>query len=263
MNARLLSSFCILALLIMTEACIEKTEGCLDPNALNLDVTADVNANCSYPFLKFSFVQKWDEQVFRLNSRYALSTGDTLVVTALRSYISDVSLGGSQDLVVFDSIRRTDLDFIRDDLAIFNPSSLLIEMGHVNKFATYDSVSFSLGYDAKWIEVDTNYINDVETSHPWMEDNMRTELDERYTVRLGYKLINQDTISRIISSIGPKTMAMTKIGNFTTAQANHAVVKMLIDYENVFEGIDLREGTNDEIAEGVWRNLIDALSLNF
>lgn len=241
--------------------CRNGDEGCLDPNALNLDVTADVNANCQYPFLRLNVSHRWtreqagDTLNFRLGDLYAYGA-DSVSFSLLKFYVTASNLGRARSLVVFDSVETVDDNWMRDDLTVITPASFQFEAGHVNDFGDFDEFSMNTGFGTEWYSVDTIKLKEEERNHPWFDENMRAGGNQRYTARLGYTLYGQnDTLKRSVGLTAMSVTGVTKPGYFRVPQANHADVGLFIDYRKLLDGVDLRTDDASEIQE--------KMSLNF
>ena len=251
-------------LLVAITGCLEKDEGCLDPNALNLDVTADVNANCTYPNLRFNVSHRWidqDTSIFRLNDMLELPDGDMVLFSEFQFFISSISLGDNPVIHVFDSIQLEDQSFIRDDLTLITPVSFQFVTGHVNEFGSYDGLKFAVGYSDEWNHVDTSYAQEIERNHPWLDQSMRSDENNRYACKLSYTLFGQDTVTREIGMELASPAQVEKSSVFQFPQANHADVGLFIDYHTLLLGANLRDDSDEKIKDLFLTNINDAIEI--
>jgi hypothetical protein len=249
-------------------ACLEKEEGCLDPNALNLDVTADVNANCDYPSIRFNVSHRWirpmegDSLVFRLNQLVNVpASEDSVIFSSIRFYLSNVVLGGSEALVVMDSIRLTDDQYVENDLMLLSTASFQFATGDINRFGTFNGLEFDVGYDQEWIDVDTSFLQNKNRSHVWFNNVMRND-EVRYRCQLDYTIYGPamvDTVRRVMGLEGPGVKGIVKTGNFNVSQANHADVDLFLDYRRLFQDVELRQADSVDMMEQIINNIQAAL----
>ena len=250
--------------MIGTMGCLEKDEGCLDPNALNLDVTADENANCRYPDLRFNISHRWidgDTSIFRLNEARLLPSGDTIVFSAFQFYVNAIELGDKPSLRVFDSVQLQNGDFIKDDLTLIVPGTFQFVTGQVNEFGNYDGLKFDIGYSSEWNNVDTNYVEGIESNHPWLNQSMRADNNDRFACKLSYTIYQQDSVTREIRIGNEGGSQVLKSQPFQFPQANHAEIGLFIDYGALLSGLDLRNDSPETIKESIFDNINDAIDI--
>ena len=275
-NHSRINRFLFLFIVIGLVGCLEKEEGCLDPNALNLDVSADVNANCDYPSIRFNVSHRWirpanqedDTTTFRLNSIFNVpATDDSVIFSSIRFYMSNVKLGGSEPLIVSDSILLNDGGYVANDLMLFNAANFQFATGDINRYGNYSGLEFDVGYGERWPEVDTTFLEDKNGNHVWLSSVMRDDTDERYSCKMSYTLYGawngtiRDTTLRTVGLISLDLFQIRKTGNFTVNQANHADVGLLIDYRRLIDGIDLRQADSIAMKTLIMQNMNEAIDV--
>ncbi len=253
-----------LVILVGLSSCLEKEEGCLDPNAINLDVTADVNANCNYPNLRFNISHRWIDQDtvnFRLDEQFVLDSGDTIVFSEFQWYISSIRLGGAEGLSVFDSVVTEEGTYISDDLTLLSASNFQLTLGHIDDFGEFDELAFDAGFNQHWKTVDTTELENLESNHPWLNETMRAEGGLRYQCKMSYVLYNADTLSRSFGLSDSGETETRKQGNFNIIRANHADIGLLIDYRQLLDGIDMRDQDEEGIKVLLLQNMNSAIQI--
>lgn len=256
--------------------CLEKEEGCLDPNALNLDVTADVNGGCNYPSIRFNVSHRWisppaehDSTIlFGLNQLFNVpATDDSVIFSSIRFYLSNVSLSGDVPLIVSDSVLLNDGSYILDDLILLSGSSFQFATGDINRFGSFNGIEFDVGYEEDWPKVDTTFLLNKTGNHVWMNQDMITERKERYNVHIDYTVYGKDlggmpdTTSRSLGLVHSELMHLTKSGSFNIEQAQHANVSLVIDYRKLFDGIDLKNDADADVMNTFMLNIDEALNV--
>lgn len=249
-------------------ACQDNKEGCLDPNALNLDVSADENANCRYPTLGLNISHRWitetpDTVSFVLGSSYVLASGDTLVPMMVDFYISDVALGGADGLAVFDSVELVDGTFYRDDLTALDATTGNNEIGHVRTYGSYDGVTFHCGFADTWNSVDTAKLRRNDANHPWFDAALVSLNRMRFDARIKADIHRTDgsQVSRSFSFVDmPVSQVDLTAQTVNTAQASNVTLNVLLKYNEVFN-VDILSADTTAIKERMWSNLSTAFAI--
>lgn len=78
--------------LVLAVGCYEEQEGCLDPVAVNYDVSADINADCEYPRLSFSVDHRWGEETYSPDSFYTDAVGDTFQLRFFGLFVRELAV---------------------------------------------------------------------------------------------------------------------------------------------------------------------------
>ena len=255
----------LLSFILLSVGCLEQDEGCLDPNAVNLDVTADKNAGCNYPELRFNFSHRWGPEgnspLFRLNEPIVLSSGDTLRIRNFDFYISNAQIGEVAGLTVFDTVETNDRSFIMDDLTIVSPGTVRFVIGHVRDFGTYEGLEFQLGFEDVWNHVDTAVLKDTEPNHPWLQDKLRRGQIARRQMRVEYEIwsnVNDSISADLFLNLTPQMTIVTQ-DTFETLQANHIDINLFLDYSLIFENVDWRSADSEIVFDKILTRMDDAI----
>lgn len=81
---------------VLVMACGTKNEGCIDANASNFDVSADVNCCCIYPRMGLQFEFFYGDERFSLRDTLIDAAGDSFLIEDLRFYVSEVKFRDAQ-----------------------------------------------------------------------------------------------------------------------------------------------------------------------
>lgn len=265
-----LNFLCVVLVGLFLTACQDNKEGCLDPNALNLDVSADVNANCNYPNLFLNISHRWissgaepDTLSFSLGSPYVLDSGDTLVVEDLDFYITSVWIGDMPRLTVFDSVERYDKSFLKDDLTIIAPGTIQNGVGHIRAYGDYSGLGFDLGFDDEWQAVDTSLLRRDEAGHPWFNSALKRSANSRFEGRLRFRVqpVDGDIVERTLSFVDmPQADVVLPDGDISNTQATNLTVNLLLKYDEIFQG-DLLVTDTTQLKGDLWNNLASSFVL--
>ncbi len=177
--------YLFLAILFM-QACYEPSNGCLDPNASNYDVSADEACEdcCTATSLTLRLESMYDTLSFGFNDTLINNFDQRFLVKNLQYFIDDVTLIGDdmQQFRVQDSVTLTFADqdsfAIVDDLLFVSPVLPSNSVGVFDDFISYDSLQFTFGMDQVYFDAlrdelphDYSLVSDADTMY--IEDLQR------------------------------------------------------------------------------------------
>jgi hypothetical protein len=251
-----------LALMIVCSllSCTEEDEGCLDPDATNLDISADKNCCCSYPnlTLDMSYSYGADSIRFFFDSLYLSEQGDSLLFRDLRFYISDfVLFEGSDSLKILDSLSYNNNGYLRDDLVLIDPSRFVNQVGSRKGFGSYSRLKMTIGLRDSWLAVDSIEDN---SSHPWLEDDFYLGNSHAVGV-VSYDVINMDTMNFTHFLFSPFYGSISLGGSWELEQATDFVIQLNLDIEALTRGIDFANSGEEQIKSILETNFINAVSI--
>jgi hypothetical protein len=146
--------------LLGVTACDEPTEGCLDVEAVNFDVTADRACDdcCTSPRLVCSVLQEYGGRVWKPDTAYQNAAGQWFRVKSISYYLSDFQLFRSGEaFVVEDTLRfrtfgaqvgDTTSEVLRNDFALVRRTAVDYPVGRFRPSGSFGSVQCRLGLDA-------------------------------------------------------------------------------------------------------------------
>ena len=240
-------------------ACTEGEEGCLDPDATNLDITADKNCCCTYPDISLDFSFTWgvDSVRFYIDSIYVLDSGDSLVIRDLRMYLSDVVFENDQlQLSILDSVVNSNSEYLTDDLMLLDLNKFIVSAGSRKGSGDYNKLSISLGANSNWLNVDTLELQD---SHPWLEQALWVDNVHGFG-RFEYDLIDQDTSRFAHVFYDPFYSTTTFEGDWNLQQAKNFVAKFNLDIRSLTDGIDFQNDSESVVQQKFESNFTTAIS---
>lgn len=77
---------------LVISSCYEPREGCLDPLAVNYDVSADINADCTYPRLNIAVAHLWQDGSFSYDSTYLDNAGNPFQIKFMGFFLRNFEL---------------------------------------------------------------------------------------------------------------------------------------------------------------------------
>lgn len=236
-------------------SCKEPNEGCLDADATNFDVSADVSCCCTYPAIRFSLLHRWDSILFSHDSIYNNGLA-SFRITDIDYYISGLELMDDSG-VLFpseDSIRYdiaiagdTTMGWGTDDVDLVNRSLVDPNFGTSRLNGTISNISFDIG-------IDPRFENAVPSSFPtnhalyFKSDSMYLEHEGYLAAKFSYSLAPDfiDTIEVLI----PFEDAVYDIdfqANTFTNRGNDHNFTFYIDYAEWFKNIDFQNNSPEDI----------------
>jgi hypothetical protein len=160
--------FLSIALGTIFVGCYEEQEGCLDPLAVNYDVSADINADCEYPALSFSVDHRWGDEIFSTDSFYLDAAGDSIQILFFGVFVRNLEVDTGLRWVALNSNQRSwtlnDNSTIESSAPIgfIQARNFETDWGQLDYFGAFDSVRLQIGLGLLE-EVDPNLI---EEDHP-------------------------------------------------------------------------------------------------
>ncbi len=247
---------CLLLFLAQT-ACFEPAEGCLEVEATNFDASADKNCCCEYPQLVLDVVQWYDSVQFVENAAYPAPLNDRLFrLKSVSFYLSDFQLIQNNipytvgDTVQLRAFSPTGLDTITetltDDFLLVRRQSFSNDIGDFRTNGTFSQTRFRLGLTDSAGRVIPRL---APTGHP-----LRTQADSLWhgPGGAGYIFLQvvlaRDTASATVADT--ISFSRADLGDFfiqTQVPVQHATgydfrLRLLAEYKNLLEGVDLTTG---------------------
>gem|GEM_PF-403453 len=253
---RLLFAGCLLLLLTQT-ACYEPIEGCLEVEATNFDASADQNCCCEYPQLVLDVVQWFDSVQFVENAAYPAPLNNHIFrLKSVTFYLSDFQLVQNNtpytvsDMVQLRAFGPTGLDTINetltDDFLLVRRQSFRNDLGDFRTNGTFEQARMRLGLTEQAGRVVPRL---APVGHP-----LHTQADSLWhgPGGAGYIFFQVVLARDTASATVPDTISFSRadLGDFfmqSQAPVRHATgydfqLRLLAEYKNLLEGIDLTTG---------------------
>ncbi len=147
----------LLMILLALTGCYDEKEGCLDPAALNFDVSADKDCCCEYPKLKLKVNYKETDSTSFQKMHYFKDVGEQVYkIESFSFFLSHIEVkGGAGWLDVDDSLERWVFDgqglpekaLVSSNVVLLKNNVLKYDFGDFVDFGAYDSVRLEMGMD--------------------------------------------------------------------------------------------------------------------
>ena len=131
--------------------CYEQQEGCLDPNAVNFDPSADLNTDCKYPSLNLTFDANGPERGFSYDSVFYDSEGIPYEIVYAGIYVQafEIEVDGSfQQLSGIEhSVVQSEGAEISyaEDVSLLEPRTFTNTIDSIIQFEAFESVRTKIG----------------------------------------------------------------------------------------------------------------------
>lgn len=266
-----ISHWFFLLILVGLLGCYDEKEGCLDPNALNFDVSADKDCCCEYPSLKLnvSFMQN-DTTSFSYQRFYTDEVGaDVYQIKSFSFYLSHVEVKpeGGDWLDVVDSteywlygvggVARGD---VSNNVLLVEHNRLKYDLGRISYPGPFTGVRFQLGLD----ETQKQVIPDSLSNHPlsigadsmWVSSGVYLQQKWVVVTDTSADSYTVDTF-RVVGNVG---VDLDYTSAFILPRGKDYEVRLAINIPDWLKGVDW-QANKETILEKLSSNSASALSL--
>ena len=148
----------LLLMVLSLVGCYDETEGCLDPAAINFDVSADKDCCCEYPKLKLTVGYKENDSTSFQKMHYFEDLGDDVYkIESFAFFLSHLEVKGepgiwvdvadSTEYWVYDVLGMPEKAFVSNNAILVQNNVLKYDFGGFGDFGSFDSVRFKIGLD--------------------------------------------------------------------------------------------------------------------
>jgi len=259
-----------LALLFVLSACYENVEGCLDVNAANYDLDADVPCPddcCTFPNLGVEVNHFWQGEALRTDTFYRDAANNEFRFTRLRYYWSELTLRLADGSSLFpqDSVEAgllgtsgdTVFQFVDDNLVLLASTSSAdqsIGVLRVDQAAT--GLDGTLGLTGTYRDIVPSTLPSGHALN-FQDGQLHIGSDTAYLqLKLEYDLISGgDTIARAINVPGSQSLSLDFGGGFTLPRGFDIIVSTAAETATLLNGLDL-SGSDEELATALATNAV-------
>lgn len=244
----------VIVCLFALPSCYEDVEGCLNVNATNYDLDADIACTdncCTFPSLSLSVTHKYGEAPLRQDSFYVDAANHQFRINRLRYYWSDVKLITSNN----DSIEPTEAlsvdiiqasgetvtNSINDNLALVSSvNNNQYNLGNFQTPTTFSGLSFLLGIEDGYQRIAPASAPD---NHPlnFQEDRLYYGVDTGYVqFKLEYDIvIGNDTTSKVIQAFDNQPLQINFVTPALISAGTNALISAEADISLLLQQLDL------------------------
>lgn len=259
-------------LIIQCLSCKEPTDGCLDIDAVNYDVSADdpcPDDCCTFPVLSLEVAHRFDTLIFNYDSIYTVDLGPRVKVEEVIFFLSNfrlTSLGGDslevRETIVLDII-NADTQSFKDDYTLVsrNFPSFNYDVGEIRGEGSFTNVKFDVGLrgNAAFSNAETiaeDHALGLGTDTLWTVDQgyvfNRIEVDPDTSIIDNNRLFEVNQLVEVVL-----TFPIEVDRGFDVS------IPIKVDYKTWFSGIDFVNNPDDnDILEKIVQNTANAFSIN-
>lgn len=247
--------FFLLVLVLSSFGCYEEQSGCLDPLAMNYDVSADDPGPCNYPDMVLDLVHAYDTLLFAPGRVFTPPGVDSIRVDTFQCILSDFALLNEEGKWETVSDRRSimtgdtasgETKRVRDDIVLFNPAFSNATVGTFARPGGYDSLRFQTGLPSSWQNV---FTSSLPTGHP-LNRIPGISLEQNPNAHAYLKLrIWRNPVETIQSVLqfDPRKVRLSRGTPLNVEAGEEATVSLRTDYEQWMESVDWANDSKAEI----------------
>ena len=277
---KVITNLLALLLILSLSACFDPEEGCLDVEADNFELSADIDCTgdaetscvCTYPSISLQIDQVFDKSSFVANQIYQTSTGEFIRITDIQFYISDIQLvlANGEVSATLDTITLTinEGDQVKNNISsddfqlITSGSQQISSLITSDKSGAFSQLQFSVGIktpesttnptllnnDSHVLAIDSMYLEE----EGYIFNRISVQPDTSSTDNLLIQLTENEGLPRIILDLTDVSKLPGKDISIETLQINHA---------KWFDGINFADDTQDEVRRKIVTNTTNVFSI--
>lgn len=251
-------------------SCLEKSSGCLDPEAQNFAVEVDKSCDscCLYPVLQVNIGAIWGDETtkFSYQKTWADATGRPFTIDTVAFYLSDFQLFNSatgDSAVIMDSLRMRVFpdslgEFVRRNIALVRPTNETYNVGTLLAKGDFDRLRFKIGLsDAQNLVIPAR----APSSFP-LRPQPEDLWDETSKSFVFFKMrLKKDTFAAtpLTTLEWPQSRGSVQVELDFTEKTSwkrgiSPTILIVMDYQKWFADVDLA-APDAEILEKIWGNL--------
>ena len=150
----------VLLIVLSLVGCYDDKEGCLDPNAVNFDVSADKDCCCQYPALTLNVSWKENDTTFlSLNKVFLDDAQQPYKLLGVRFYLSHleavdvnqnaVDVNGESEKWVYGAGNVPEKAKVSDNVLLIKQTQADYKLGTFKRPGTYQGIRLDIGLDAQ------------------------------------------------------------------------------------------------------------------
>lgn len=265
----------ILSFTILQSSCNDDEEGCLDIQATNFDVSADIACNscCTYPTLSFRINHVYDSITndFVLDRTYLDAIDSPYLASAIQYYISDIQLvraDGSEvgvtdilDLTFFDNTTAS----IEDNFSLMKKSIGTYTSANIGTISTngnFTKIRFNVGVNSSANHAVIAAMPD-EHALSIQSESMHLDITEGYIfnkIQIVKDTTTNETVTYEIS--GDNNLVNIELDYPINLESGYNLgLVVYLDYKKLFEGIDFQNDDENTIQTKIVTNTVNAFSV--
>ncbi len=236
-------------IILFINACVDATDGCLDPFASNYDLSADKECDdecCNYPSFTLSAQYLYGEESIDSSIYYNISEDSYFKLRSFYMTLSEFGLTGDVDN--YTLITDVDDGDIPDDLVGIKFRTTTNSPGNVAIEDSIRSIDFTIGIPS---ELDNPSAPNLDYSViELLQDSSYFDLVENryYKMIVGVE-IDSSTNEEVLIVLDDLDYSFTANVTAGTSRGNALSLQLLVDFERLFNGVQFQADNVVEAAE--------------
>lgn len=240
----------LLCLILFVTACVEPTNGCLDPFASNYELTADFSCEdcCTYPTFSLSTQYLYGEDPIDSSLYYQNDVDSYFKLRSFYMVLSEFDLIGDKE--DYELISKTENKTISDDLVGIRFRTSSKSPGKISFEDSIRSIEFKIGMPATLDDP-----NDVDLDYSvleFLQDSMYFDsiANTFYKLIVGVELdsTSNEEILIVLDDLDQQFQSNVTAG---TSRGNSMSIQLLIDFERLFNGVQFQSSSVGEDAKAI------------
>jgi len=251
----------LLILISLFSSCYVETEGCLDVQSANYDLSADIPCEdcCSYPSLTLWVSHQTNEELLSFDSIYFNDLGQEYQFIDYKLVLSNFSFTDDQ-LTTYRALDSTEvigndpsnIFYLKDDIAVVSRSDIQYGLGSFNASGSLESFSFDLGLDPEKRDID---LTSLPAGHP-LNDSLL--IDDAGDLMNGYITLTDLATSDTLVIQLQKDLSNQSLNYDIQSEVNPGFsieINLIIDYLFLLFTADIQNDSNETICNKMLLNL--------
>ena len=262
--------FGLLVIIFSLSSCYENEEGCLDPDAANYNVTADVACAdcCSYPSLSLLVAYAFGDESYNRIDIVSNDIEIEFVIENIQIYFSEIILSDDvNEYRIDETFEYVDINgndqVAIDDIVLSKPTSFRFPLGTFTKSNDYTNLKISLGVPEA---IDEAQSITVTSDHPLVQagDSLYIVDQNQYVNswivlrQIGFHDDIKDTLQ-----IAGTDFTFDEDVMISQARGSSLDINIKVDYKKLIEGLDYNTMSKSEVSAQIGNNLTQAVTPNF
>lgn len=260
----------LLLVVLSLSACYTRTEGCLDPDATNYDVTADDECDdcCTYPQLSVLMSQVFGDVGYSRTDTVMNDLGEEFVIEDVQTYLSELYLidESNRSFRISETIDYTDalgdLKQLADDIILVTPNAFGYDLGTFVNEETYNRIHIRIGVPAVIDEAQSFLVDNLHPLAVAGDSLFVSDQNKFVKTRILLRQIGVHDVADTLQITDPEWSY--SLGNFEINQdrGSSLNLNLKIDYKELISEIDYNTMSVDEVKAKIGDNLIGSIGPN-
>ena len=239
--------------------CYENIEGCLDADASNFEIDADIDCCCEYPQLVLQWNQVMDSVNYNRSSWYRV--GDiSLQIPVVKLFFSDIRLTDSvgSTFQISDSL-VLEGTYVKDDVTRLDSDEFSSAVGTFIPSGSYKNIESVVGLSTLWQQADPAEFDsghDLDTSAAPYDGNIGYP-DWYIEMNTAFA---EDTMSFTFFDQLENVRLSAQISDSKEKGENFNLV-FRIDYALWFSQVDFQVDSEEEIVSKISNQILSSISV--